>query len=111
MSSAEERLSVIQANYTSALENEPHDLARATSALEVTAIQTNVAAARETYFTAAAATLTESNALVEQAFEAAKAAQQAVDDARRQSEQIASLITKLGSATKAGVELLNAAKK
>ena len=54
MSTAQDRLDVIQNNYTDALQNEPNDLAQAQSAADVTAIQANVASARSTYYGAVA---------------------------------------------------------
>jgi uncharacterized phage infection (PIP) family protein YhgE len=110
MSTPADRLGVIHENYNSALENEPHDLARATNASDVTAIQANVASARQTYYVAIAAALTQSGTAVEEAFNAAKRAQDAVKDARNTAAQIPTLISKLGQATKTATDLLNAAK-
>jgi hypothetical protein len=110
MSTAEDRLAVIEANYKDALEKEPHDLARATTAAEVTSIQANVAAARETYFTAIAAALTKDGASVESAFAAAKTAKKSVDDARDQAAAIPVLLGKLTASTQAATGLLKAAK-
>jgi len=111
MSSASERLKVIQQNYMDASQNEPHDLAAAQTAADVTAVQANIAVARANYFAAVAAQLSSSGAAVETAFDAAKAALKSVKDARAASEAIANLLGKLAAATTAGGELLNAATK
>lgn len=110
MSTPAERLQVIEKNYKNALENEPHDLSRAANPADVTAILANVAAARQAYFTAVSALLTQNGATVETAFQAAVAAQVSVDDARARSAAIPDLIRALGSATGAATSLLNAAK-
>ena len=110
MSTPDERLAVIEQNYKDALENEPHDLARATTAADITAIQANVAAARQAYFTAVDALLTQNGANVEAAFNAAKDAKAAVDKARTEAAAIPTLITKLTSSTKSVTDLLKAAK-
>ena len=111
MSSASERLEVIQQNYMNALQNEPHDLAAAKTPADVTAVQANVAVARTNFFAAVAAELSSSDGAVETAFVAAKAALKSVKDARAESEAIAKLLGKLGAATKAASDLLNAATK
>ena len=111
MTTKDERLALIQQNYNDSLENEPHDLARAKTAAQVTAIQANVAAARQTYYEALAAVLTQSGDAVEQAFQEAKKAQDAVKSARDQAEEIPTLMGKLQSATTSATDLLKAAKK
>lgn len=110
MSNANDRLSVIEQNYKSALENEPHDLAEATTTSQVTTIQANVAAARQVYFTAEAAQLTKSGTAVETAFTAAQAANGMVAKARTEAADIATLMSTLASATTAANNLLNAVK-
>jgi len=110
MSNANDRMSVIEQNYKSALENEPHDLAQATTAAQVTTIQANVAAARQVYFTAEATQLTQSGNAVEAAYTAAKAANDAVAKARTDAADIATLMSTLTSATTAANNLLTAAK-
>lgn len=109
MSSADDRMDVIEQNYKSALENEPHDLAQATNASQVTAIQANVAAARQVYYTAEAAQLTASGNAVETAYDAAKTANDAVDKAREDEEGLDMLMSKLTTATMAATNLLSAA--
>lgn len=109
MSTKDERLSVIQENYNDALDNEPYDLARAETPAQVTAIQANVANARQTYYEAVAAILTKSGNAVEQAFQEAKNAQASVKNCRDQAEAIPTLIAKLQSATQSAANLLKAA--
>jgi hypothetical protein len=110
MSTAEERLGLIQSIYLDALDNEPHDLAQATTAPLVVAVQANLANARQTYYTAAAAALISVSAGVETAYTAAQTALTAVKQARAAAEQIATLLGKLNSAVSAGTSLLSAAK-
>lgn len=110
MSTDNERLAVIQQNYNDALANEPDDLARAKTAAQVTAIQANVASARSAYYAAVAAALTKSGPDIEQAFADAKKALSGVRAARQSAAQIATLLTKLASATKAATHLLELAK-
>ena len=111
MSTDKERLAVIERNYKDALENEPHDLAQAQTAVDVTAIRANVATARETYFKALASELTNTGDAVEQTFQAAKAAQAAVKTARDEAAAIPTLIGKLKAATEAAQGLVDAAGK
>ena len=111
MSTSEERLAVISQNYKDALENEPHDLSRASTPSEVTGILANVSSARETYYTAVAAAVTNTTGQVEVAYNSAKDAQKAVKDARAKAAQIPDIINKLKSATQTATELLNVAKK
>jgi hypothetical protein len=110
MSSADDRLSVIQDIYVDALNNEPQDLAQATTPALVAAVQANVANARSTYYSAAAAALTSAAPGVETAYASAQAALAAVKAARSASESIATLLGKLNTATSAGTSLLGAAK-
>jgi hypothetical protein len=110
MSTQKDRLDVIQGNYNDAVINEPSDLAQAATATQVAAVQQNVANARHTYFAAAVAALTNSGAAVEAAYTAAQTALNAVKQARANSEQITTLLQKLGSSTAAATSLLNAAK-
>ena len=111
MSTPQQRLDVIEGIYNDALENEPHDLAAATNAADVTAIQTNVAVARQAYYTAVSAALTQDDSKVADAYNAAVQAQAAVDTARANSAQIPDLIAKVTSAAQAATKLLNAAQK
>jgi hypothetical protein len=110
MSTPEDRLDVIQSIYLDALDHEPPDLAQATTAELVVAIQANLANARQTYYTAAAAALTSVSAGVETAFTVAQTALNTVRNARAAAEQIATLLGKLNSAVSAVTSLLNAAK-
>jgi len=110
MSSPDDRLAVIEQNYKSALDNEPHDLAQATTAADVTAIQANVFVARQTYYAAIAAQLTQNGGAVEAAYNAASAANDAVTAARSQAAAIPTLLARLTAATSAATSLLNAAK-
>ena len=109
MSSPKDRLSAIQDTYNDALDNEPHDLAAAQTAAEVTAIQENVARTRNTYYAALAEALTNDGPAVESAFEEAKKALKAVKKAREDSAAIPNLLTKLSSAASAASSLLKAA--
>jgi len=111
MSTAEERLALIEEIYKDALENEPHDLAAAATAVEVTAIQANVVLARQTYYGAISLVLTQDESLVCTAFDAATQAQSAVADARAKEAQIPDLITKVASAVQLAGKLAAAAKK
>jgi predicted HAD superfamily Cof-like phosphohydrolase len=110
LSTAAERLAVIQNNYNNALTNEPHDLANAKTAEDVTAIQANLANARSTYYAAIAAQLTTNGASVEAAFDAAAAAHAAVIKAREDSAALATLLQKLTGATNTATDLLKLAK-
>ena len=110
MSTAAERLAVIQNNYNNALANEPHDLANAKTAEDVTAIQTNLADARTAYYGAIAAQLTSGGADVETAYDAALAALSAVTKARDEAAALPVLLQKLTGATKTATHLLKLAK-
>jgi predicted HAD superfamily Cof-like phosphohydrolase len=110
VSTAAERLAVIQNNYNNALNNEPHDLANAKTAEDVTAIQVNLANARSAYYGAIAAQLTTSGATVEAAYEAALTAHNAVTKARDESAALAVLLQKLTGATNTATDLLKLAK-
>ena len=110
MSTAAERLAVIQNNYNSALTNEPHDLANAKTAEDVTAIQANLAIARSAYYAAIAAQLTVSGANVETAYDAAVSAHAAVTKAREDAAALTSLLKKLIGATDTATDLLELAK-
>jgi hypothetical protein len=110
MSTANDRLTAIQDIYLDALNNEPADLAQATTPAMVAAVQANVANARATYYAAAAASLTNAAPEVETAYTAAQTALAAVKAARAAAESIVNLLGKLNSATKAGTSLLGAAK-
>lgn len=110
MSTPQDCLDVIQGVYSDAVTNEPHDLAQATTPVQVAAVQQNVANARHTYFVAAVAALTNTDPGVEAAYTATRAALAAVNQARTQSAQIATLLQKLNGAATAATNLLNAAK-
>ena len=110
MSTAAERLAVIQNNYNSALTNEPHDLANAKTAEDVTAIQANLANARSAYYAAIAAQLTAGGANVETAYDAAVSAHAAVTKAREDAAALTSLLQKLIGATNTATDLLKLAK-
>jgi predicted HAD superfamily Cof-like phosphohydrolase len=103
-------LALIQNNYNNALTNEPHDLASAKTAEDVTAIQANLANARSAYYAAIAAQLTMSGASVEAAYDAAVAAHAAVTKAREDSAALAVLLQKLTGATHTATDLLKLAK-
>jgi len=110
VSTGAERLAVIQNNYNNALANEPHDLANAKTAEDVTAIQANLANARSAYYAAIAAQLTTNGANVETAYDAAIAAHDAVTKAREDSAALAVLLQKLSGATNTATHLLKLAK-
>jgi predicted HAD superfamily Cof-like phosphohydrolase len=110
VSTAAERLAVIQNNYNSALTNEPHDLANAKTAEDVTAIQANLANARSAYYGAIAAQLTAGGANVETAYDAAVSAHGAVTKAREDAAALTSLLQKLIGATNTATDLLKLAK-
>lgn len=109
-STPQDRLDVLREIYEQAVVDEPHDLAQASTAAEVAAVQQNVANARAAYYAATVAALTNSGADVEAAFRSAESALAAVKKARANSEQIAMLLQKLNAATAAGTKLLNAAQ-
>lgn len=111
MSTAAQRRATIEQNYTDALKNEPHDLARAKKPEDVTAIQANVAMARKHYYSAIATELTKNGESVETAFQAAKKAGQDVSDARNAAASIPTLISRLTFSTNAAGNLLSAARK
>lgn len=110
MSTPQDRLGVIQAVYNDANDNEPSDLAGATTAAQVTEVQQNLANARHAYYSAVAAALTNAGASVDAAYTAAQKALAAVRDARAASAEIPALLQKLNGATTAATRLLNAAK-
>jgi hypothetical protein len=110
VSTAAERLAIIQNNYTNALNNEPHDLANAKTTEEVTAIQTNLADARTAYYGAIAAQLSANGANVEAAYDASAAAHQAVTEARAEAAALSVLLQKLTGATATCTHLLKLAK-
>jgi hypothetical protein len=111
MSTADDRLSVIQNIYLDALNNEPNDLAQATTPTLVTFVQANLATARSAYYAAAAAALSGAAPGVEAAYASAQAALAAVKAARTASESIPTLVGKLNSATNAGTSILGAVGK
>ncbi|WP_225547359.1 hypothetical protein [Chromobacterium violaceum] len=103
-------LTSIQANYNSALQNEPTDLAAAASEAQVMAIQANIATAGSLYYQAAATALTTGTSAVDTAYQQAQAAQAAVATARSQSAAIADLLNKLNQSTTAAQNLFDLAK-
>jgi predicted HAD superfamily Cof-like phosphohydrolase len=110
VSTAAERLAVIQNNYNNALTNEPHDLANAKTAEDVTAIQANLANARSAYYAAIAAQLTANGENVEAAYDAAIAAHVAVTKAREDAAALPLLLQRLTGATHTATHLLKLAK-
>jgi hypothetical protein len=110
VSTAAERLAVIQNNYNDALNNEPNDLANAKTAEDVTAIQANLANARSAYYAAIAAQLTMNGTNVEAAYAAAASAHAAVTKAREDAAALAVLLQKLTGATNTAADLLKLAK-
>jgi DNA-binding protein H-NS len=111
MSTSDDRLAAIENIYKDALENEPHDLAAAMSVAQVTAIQSNVALARQAYYAAVSSSLTQDEQQVSAAYDAAVQAQAAVKAARNKSSQFADVINKVSAAAQSANNLLNAAKK
>lgn len=109
MSTENDRLTVIQQNYTDALNNEPHDLALANTPAAVTAVQANLASARNAYYSALAADLAATSDSVEQAYSDAKQAVTSVQQARENAAQFAALLDKLTSATKSVTNLVTQA--
>ena len=106
MSTQDERLKEIRANYFDALENEDTDLAVASSDAQKTMITANVRAARQTYWSAKAAQLSEAGAGVEAAYGAARAANTAVENARARAEAIPKVLKLAIEATNAAGDLL-----
>ena len=98
-STSDDRIALIKSNYQDALDNEPHDLAAALTAADVTGVQANLATARNAFYTAAAADLSNSGDAIEDAYKVAQSAQQLVKQARAASEKIATLLGKLQTAT------------
>ena len=110
MSTSADRLAAIQAIYFDALNNEAEDLSDADTPALVAAVQANLANARNNYYAAAAAALSNDGANIEAAFTAAQNALATVKQARAKSEQIADLLGSLNNATAAGTKLLGLAK-
>lgn len=110
MSDASDRLAVIKKNYDDASDNEAADLACAKTPAEVAAIQANVAQARSAYYSAVEAMLSNSGSDIENAYQDAINAQDAIADARKMAAVIADLLVKLSNATDKATTLLNKAK-
>jgi len=110
MTDKSDRVTELEKNYSQALINEPQDLSEATDTGMVTAIQINVATAGQAYWTAVKDALNKSGQAVEDAYQAARAANEAVARARANSERLPTLLGKLKTATDAATKLLNAAK-
>ena len=109
MSNANERLSIIKKNYDDASDNEAADLASAKTPAQVTAVQANVAQAKCAYYSAVEAMLSKSGADVENAYQNAVDAQNAIADARKKAAVITDLLGKLANATYKATTLLNKA--
>ena len=110
MSSQENRKSIIETNYTSALESEPNDLAAADTPEQVAAIQANVANAKLVYYTAIASQLDGAGPEIEAAYQQVQLALQAVKDAREAAGKIADILQKLTGATDAAKKLVDKIK-
>jgi hypothetical protein len=111
MSTSDDLLSVIQSIYLDALNNEPNDLAQATTPAQVTAVQANLATAKSAYYAAAAAAFAGAAPGLEAAYASAQAALSAVKASRTASESIATLLGKLNTATNAGTSILGVVGK
>lgn len=110
MSTPQERLDVIKANYDQAADNEAEDLASAKTAVDVAGVRANIGNARLAYYAAIAAALIANGTDVEAAHQEAKDALKAVKDARAVVEQMATLLGKLTKATDKANKLLQKAK-
>ena len=110
MSDATDWLAIIKENYDNASDNEATDLANAKTPAEVAAVQANVAQARSAYYSAVAAMLSKSGADIENAYQDAKNAQDAITDARAKAAATADLLGKLSDATDKATSLFNKAK-
>ncbi|POZ61045.1 hypothetical protein [Chromobacterium alticapitis] len=111
MSTADDRLALVQQNYQAALDDEPHDLAAAETAAQVAAIQANLAAAKQIYYEALEAQLTQAGGDVEQAYLDASTALDAVAQIRGQAAAMPDLISRLNKATQAASRLVAQAKQ
>ncbi len=110
MSTPQERIDAIKANYDQAADNEAEDLANAKTAVEVAGVRANVGNARLAYYTAIAAALSSNGTDVEAAHQEAKDALLAVKEARTAVERMATLLGKLAKATDKANKLLQKAK-
>jgi len=110
MSSAVERLAVVDHNYRQAKNNEAADLSRAQTEAAVAGIMANIANARLAYYEAVALALTAGGPGVEAAFTAARDAQATIKASREALELVPTLLGKLKSGTAAVQELIAAAK-
>ena len=109
MSTSDERFDEVKSNHINALLNERDDISRARTAVDVAAIQLNVATAAKIFFETAANRLTATSAQVETAFQAAVSANRAVAKAREEAEEIPRLLGRLTEATKAAGNLVKTA--
>ena len=109
MSDATERLAIIKKNYDGANDSEAADLASAKTPAQVTAFQANVAQARCAYYSAVEAMLSKSGADVENAYQNAVDAQNAIANARKKAAVISDLLGKLVNATDKATTLINKA--
>lgn len=105
------RLKQIEATYLDAMRNRPNDLAKAKTDDEREAVRINYVRAKNTYFAAAAAQLTENGQTVEEAYSALSGANNAVVKARKDLVEFTELFGKMGDATEKAGELLTKAKK
>jgi len=94
MSSDQDRLTVIYEAYQAARMNKVPDLKAATTNAEVDAILANLDKLHASYLEAIDANLKATGADIEAAYEAAKAANKAVTDARKHAQHIPDLINK-----------------
>ena len=110
MSTEADRLATVKDNYDQAANNQAMDLAGAQDAVQVSAVQANVAAARLAYYTAVADALSKSGPDVEQAYTDATNALNQVKQARSAAEKIPTLLGKLTKATDKANTLVQKAK-
>ena len=94
MSSAQDRLSEIYDAYQIAKANKVPDLKAATTTAQVDAILANIDKLHASYLEAIDADLKATSANIEAAFEAARAANGAVTDARKAAQKLPDLINK-----------------
>lgn len=105
------RLKQIQDTYLDAMRNRPNDLAKAETNEEREAVRANYVTAKDTYFAAAAADLSENGQAVEDAYDALSGANNAVVRARKDLVAFTELFGKMGNATEKAGELLAKAQK
>lgn len=109
MSDASERLAIIKKNYDDASNNEATDLAKAKTPAQVAAVQANVAQARSAYYSAVEAMLSKNGTNVENAYQDAVNAQNAIAVARKKTTSIINLLVKLTNSTDKATTLLKKA--